>query len=236
VDITFGEYLRGLITADFDLIADDRLNYRVAFVEAFRKRGIYPQDLDTLSVDTLRWQGVNLDAPPPQYRDIVDGLKKYADACFYISDRKTLFDETRKQREQLHGILKQSFKEAPKFANTLGLVDGPFEVHQLRRSIRIGPDGQHTPQIILALTQSREIKVEGDDEPRTFRGGSTLVVDLSRTTIDYAILKRVDSTSREARTTAFLTDALKDPLKALMVAPDRKEPFAGLHGLSGMIS
>jgi hypothetical protein len=34
VDITFGEYLRGIITADFDLVEDDRYGYRVAFVEA----------------------------------------------------------------------------------------------------------------------------------------------------------------------------------------------------------
>ena len=59
VDITFGEYLRGLITADSDLVEDDPFGYRVAFVEAFRRRGVYPQDLDTLSVDTLRWQGVD---------------------------------------------------------------------------------------------------------------------------------------------------------------------------------
>ena len=42
VDVTFFEYLRALITADFDLVSDDRHNYRVAFVEAFRRRGIYP--------------------------------------------------------------------------------------------------------------------------------------------------------------------------------------------------
>ena len=45
VDITFGEYLRGLITADFDLVRDDHHNYRVAFVEAFRRRGIYPLNI-----------------------------------------------------------------------------------------------------------------------------------------------------------------------------------------------
>src|SRR5262249_21322456 len=41
VDVTFFEYLRGIITADFDFVPDDRYNYRVAFVEAFRRRGIY---------------------------------------------------------------------------------------------------------------------------------------------------------------------------------------------------
>src|SRR6185436_49490 len=49
VDITFGEYLRAIITADYDLVRDDDENYRVAFVEAFRRRGLYPRDLRTLS-------------------------------------------------------------------------------------------------------------------------------------------------------------------------------------------
>ncbi|HEX8464469.1 MAG TPA: hypothetical protein VF627_07605, partial [Abditibacterium sp.] len=48
-DLTFGEYLRALITADTDLVPDDDLGYRVAIIEAFRRRGIYPRDVRTLS-------------------------------------------------------------------------------------------------------------------------------------------------------------------------------------------
>src|SRR5258705_9811610 len=48
VDITFGEYLRALITADMDLMPDDPHKYRIAFIEAFRRRGIYPRDVTTL--------------------------------------------------------------------------------------------------------------------------------------------------------------------------------------------
>ncbi len=40
IDITFGEYLRALITADRTLAPDDPLGYRVAFANAFRARGI----------------------------------------------------------------------------------------------------------------------------------------------------------------------------------------------------
>ena len=43
VDLTFGEYLRALITADTDLVPNDKHGYRTAFIEAFRNRGIYPQ-------------------------------------------------------------------------------------------------------------------------------------------------------------------------------------------------
>ena len=42
VDITFGDYLRALITADFELDPWTTEHHRVAFVEAFRRRGIVP--------------------------------------------------------------------------------------------------------------------------------------------------------------------------------------------------
>jgi hypothetical protein len=56
VDITFGDYLRALITADAELVADDDRGYRIAFVSAFRRRGIYPRDVRTLSEESLRWR------------------------------------------------------------------------------------------------------------------------------------------------------------------------------------
>lgn len=55
VDLTFGEYLRAIITADTDLIADDSHKYRLILIEAFRRRGIYPQGIKTLSVESLRY-------------------------------------------------------------------------------------------------------------------------------------------------------------------------------------
>jgi hypothetical protein len=248
VDVTFGEYLRGLITADFDLVEDDRYDYRVAFVEAFRKRGIYPHDLDrltanTLSVDTLRWQGFSLSFLTKSQQRLIDklvvnDLKRYADACLYISDRKVLFERTRKQREIVHDKLRDILAKLPDatratFASSLGLDPTvKFEVHELRPSLRSGPDGRHVPQIIVALTQ--ELRVEGDraSEPHTFRGGSTLVVDLLERAIKYAIVKNFNSKPRREATAAFLKETQQDPLRALLVAPDRREPFAALHSLA----
>ncbi len=55
VDLTFGDYLRALITADMDLYPDDAYFYRPALIDAFRKRGIYPRDVRTMSPDSLSW-------------------------------------------------------------------------------------------------------------------------------------------------------------------------------------
>ena len=58
VDVTFGDYLRALITADTDFYPDDPRRYRLAFIEAFRNHGIYPLDVRTMSEDALRWKPI----------------------------------------------------------------------------------------------------------------------------------------------------------------------------------
>jgi len=248
VDVTFFEYLRALITADFDLVSDDRHNYRVAFVEAFRRRGIYPLNLGvptpdtlrTLSVDTLRWQGLDSSnfsaeqwaAIEKQYVGIVKELKRYANACFYLDDRKELFEETRKQRAMLHKRLVVAFQAVPVFATELGLDPGlDFEVHALRRAMRVSPDGKYIPQLVVALTQARA--AGGNGTPgHLFRGGATLVVDLSVPEVKYRIVKNIKSGDRQERTAAFVREAAADPLRALFFSADRPEPFAALHALA----
>ena len=122
----------------------------------------------------------------------------------------------------------------PEFAAELGLEPRrSFEVHELRRAMRVAPNGRHVPQLIVALTQSRAIDgSEADGTPRfTFRGGSTLVVDLSIPEVKYRVFKNIASKNRQDRTAAFIRAAVRDPLRALFFAPDRREPFAALHAL-----
>lgn len=252
VDVTFFEYLRALITADYDFVTDDRHNYRVAFVEAFRRRGIYPLDLGeptadaprTLSVDTLRWQGfdparftrkVNAEVGQ-QYKAVLDGLRQYAEACIYLRDRAELFAVAREQRRRLHNQLSVAFEAVPSFAKALSLDPAKkFEVHELRRALRIDSDGRDVPQVIVSLTQTDVVK-DANTPRHIFRGGSTLVVDLSRhdlKAVKYRIYKNIKSADRRERTAAFVRDAAADPLRALFFAPDRHgEPFAALHALA----
>lgn len=55
VDITFGEYLRAVITADYDLARVDKEGYRIALIESFRRHGIYPSGVRNLSEESLLW-------------------------------------------------------------------------------------------------------------------------------------------------------------------------------------
>ena len=63
VDITFGDYLRALITADRDNHPADPLGVRDAFMQAFRLRGILPEDAQYFAEESLCWSPV----PPDEF-------------------------------------------------------------------------------------------------------------------------------------------------------------------------
>lgn len=55
VDLTFGEYLRALITADHEVMPEDHYDYRGALIRAFRRRGISFENVLDVSEDSLCW-------------------------------------------------------------------------------------------------------------------------------------------------------------------------------------
>jgi hypothetical protein len=55
VGITFGDYLRAIITADFDMYPVDVENGRLAFIESFREWGISPRGIRSMAEDSLLW-------------------------------------------------------------------------------------------------------------------------------------------------------------------------------------
>lgn len=83
VDITFGEFLRALITADYDLAPTSHRMHRIAFIDAFRSWGIYPRDVPTLSEDSLRWRR-------PGERDLLTNLLTFEPRR---QDRKRYLDK-----------------------------------------------------------------------------------------------------------------------------------------------
>lgn len=55
VGITFGAYLRAIVTADHDMNPIDRQNWRLAFIESFREWGISPRGARSMAEDSLLW-------------------------------------------------------------------------------------------------------------------------------------------------------------------------------------
>jgi hypothetical protein len=64
VDVTFGDFLRALVTADYELFPGDEHGQRECMIEAFRARGIYPTDVPSMAEESLIWPGAPEDFPP----------------------------------------------------------------------------------------------------------------------------------------------------------------------------
>jgi hypothetical protein len=56
VDVTFGDYLRALVTADYEVYPEDPVRQRAQTIEAFRQRGIYPTNIRSLAEESLLWE------------------------------------------------------------------------------------------------------------------------------------------------------------------------------------
>ena len=246
VDITFGEFLRALITADTDAVPDDDLNYRIAFVEAFRRRGIYPRDLRTLSPDSLLWRTPESDElrPSQTLLDSLQRLQPYASEFLFAhtsgitEPREKVFHLQRELRRELHRWLEDHFANHPdgeKDAEFLGIDPDPrrtFEVHTARFALRHAPDGEIDAQLLIGLIQSIQIptvKSMPNGRTMTFQGGSTIVGDLRRLKIRYCVRKNVLSRNRQERQQAFAADRLSNARSTYFGMDDSPEPFALMH-------
>ena len=236
VDISFGEYLRALITADRDLVPDDKRSYRVAFISAFRDRGIFPQEVKQLSVGSLSWE-----PPPLPLKIVAKILDKMSLVWNLRSDREGAYDTSRANAKKLHAWLTDRDEVPDDELDMLGLVRkagpltigrvpgrlGGIEVHSVRPARRIGPDGQSQADLVVELTQTFRPAAPGVG---TFRGGCTLLIDLQERQARYFIRKRVNHAQRFEEQAAFRLGSA-DLLRANYFdqGDDDREPFALLH-------
>lgn len=243
VDLTFGDYLRALITADADLVPNDALDYRVAFVEAFRRRGIYPRDVKSLSVDALRWRTAQEDRNDHLLKSLIGHLREFADRFQYLESRAEMFHRTQDWRRKAHAELTRLFRESKAaereklmLALGLDLATGAesLEVHALRVAAREGPQGAGRPQILLSLVQERPLAGRtGDGSPWSMGGGCTIIADQRRAQVRYFISKNILSPAREERLRTFkgrLAKPLSDVYFAAGPLAGTAELFAMLHG------
>jgi len=176
VDLNFGDYLRALITADHDLVADDPHNYRLAVIEAFRRRGIYPLDVRNLSVESLIWHKPTTEEQKA-FRKVFgspERLRKLVPEWGLTTNRRKIYQQTRRSQAKLHQwFTTPEGRNAAKAASLvleLGENDpqgfyrekhGPnqgvptFEVHSVRPARRIGPDNQMLTELVIEITQRR---------------------------------------------------------------------------------
>ena len=223
VDVTFGEYLRALITADYDLVRDDDLRYRVSVVAGFRDWGIYPPNVRSLSVDGLLWSPPELNA----LRQVDKFFHQHSIEGWDLhSDRHLAFVRMKELSAAFHDWLANPKNLLPGVEWSLGLSLDPakapksirrgangrpvFEVHSMRPCRRIGPDGQQQTDVVVELVQrrkaffdeARQAAVDSGTEPYEaaqpdfyYRGGCTLIIDPTTADVRYCVRKSIKTTT-----------------------------------------
>jgi hypothetical protein len=221
VDITLEDYLRAIVTADFDISPEDAWGYRDALVHGFEKFGIVPREAASMAPLDLR-------LPPAGLEILFDnrlllGLPPTA-------TRDLEFQQEQQRRASLHSFFQQA---RPITGLEAGLVTAPdavqtinrdsnnmprFTVDSARLAQRSAPNGTLRSDWIVSLSQTRHGYFDSDLQEKqdreapaasglppdfALRGGCTLLVDAATGKVRFCIVKDILSEERLVRAREF---------------------------------
>ena len=190
LDLELGDYLRALITADYNLVPDDPWGYRETLINCFADRGIYPRGVLSLSEDALLWRGPNRHLPAIPRLSFSD-LRFNGDPSVPASA-----DELKKQAEALGEYITQ-----PQWCDEFGLMPADSEsvdlpaIQSVRTTRRVGPDGQVLFDLVAEVTQRRMVVDPETGARAKFVGGATIIIG-PRGEIRYVISKNIRKQAR----------------------------------------
>lgn len=192
IDIRFGDYLRALVTADYELNPADELGLRASMIEAFRKRGIYPDGVASLAEESLLLPENPDGLPVLDIKGTTAVLASIVDAASAFSRGDAA--EAARRREEPDELVEQAegaqatagtgrdvFRGLHEYAKDnaakLGLdPDLTIAVHGLRPIFRVGRNGRLLIELVAEFTQrdaQADEKLPLGGIP--FRGGTTVV-------------------------------------------------------------
>jgi hypothetical protein len=175
-DLTFGDYLRALITADVEYSPEDEDGLRFALLESFRSWGIVPEEVNTYSVESLMWkpleeyydekeQDINSLKTAIQYifnadkGAVLNTAKKVnteinkvitsVDRILRENDRKTIFYESRNLSAIVHNMFGEKF-----IYNTKGIE---YLLGMCFKEISYTIDDEYFDKPIKLKAQKREV-------------------------------------------------------------------------------
>jgi hypothetical protein len=167
VDITFGDFLRAIITVSTDLDPSDDSGVRDALMEAFRLRGIFSESAKFYSEDALSW-------PPASHLRPIEGL---------VFGSPNGLTSTEKNH---NGDVLRDW--ASKHRRDLGLdPNRPLTVPSFHPVFRTKANGRLRLEMVVEVIQSRRAPFdpavpEAGSFP--FRAGVTLIVEAPELTAD----------------------------------------------------
>jgi hypothetical protein len=179
VDVTFGDVVRAIITADRGLFPDDTRLLRSHLVEALRRRGIYPPGVISLADEALVWRGpvVPLSfadpANPVDLSDLILNSTLKLDPEGRMPDPDN--EATKRRAERINAQVTQW---AQAHADELGFDPeaGRIQVAGIHVAYPLAADGQPRPRIFAQLVQRRGDLEVGPEHTRTpILAGTTVI-------------------------------------------------------------
>ncbi|WES64992.1 hypothetical protein P0L94_02705 [Microbacter sp. GSS18] len=224
VDVTLGDVVKAIVTADRALFPDDDNRLRSTLVEALRRRGIRPTGVTSLADEALAWDRpahpLNL-ATGPGRADlsalIIDATRRLD-----VSERGSGDDGSREADEsadrtahiasELHGW-------ASAHAAALGLdPDDAIQVKGFHVAYLNAADGQSRPVAVVQLVQRREDLEDAEAstaERVPIHAATTVIARVSGTVehlvpkpLPFAAVSRAEAAARAAKAAQL---AAEDP-------------------------
>ena len=240
VDVTFGDVVRAIVTADRVLFPDDAGNLRGTLVEAMRRRGIYPAAVSSLADAALSWPtptGLTLHDPrmPVDLEPWVISATMDLDVAGQAGPESSLVPAAGEDDDgppsgpapgpDDRSLYAQANRWARLHAYELGLEPSlPVALRGIHVAHRQAADRQPRPEVVMQLTQRREdLEDQTLDRNRRpkFRAGTTVIAAVDGR-VEFVVAKPLP----------FLDDASMDRLPPH--DPTRRMHLAGIERLTAL--
>lgn len=230
VDIRFGDYLRALVTADYELSSRDEYGTRGAMIEAFRARGIYADGVISLAEESLLWPTAEPGFPQLPM-GAVETLQQLMHAANAFSRTPAVTSYTGGFSESEEGTDRDLSQDAAmklwEWADTnreaLQLdPDLKVEVHGFHTAFRVSSTGQLLTEVVAQFAQSDRTNLQ-ERGGIPLRGGTT-VVAAADGTVRYLITKPLP-TAKLTPHAQKLADRRVQQQKEFLALADQADPM-----------
>jgi len=171
IDVTFGDFLRALVTADTELNPEDPYDLRANLVDSFLARGIHPDGVFSLNEESLLWEAPSDTTMeiPPVAEEVIDQLSAYEARKWGTKSRSGKISDTIAQT--LHAYATDN-------AAALGLnpsYPGNIRVQGFHSMFRVGDDGQLLTEVGVQFVQTPSSPPLADLGGVIPRAGTTVI-------------------------------------------------------------
>jgi hypothetical protein len=180
VDITFSDYLRALVTADYEASPQDELGLRAAVVEAFSRRGIRLENVSSRAEEATRWASAPSSVPPFSMEKMTLTSDLLREMGSFSRDAPRGRDGSRASAfgdyEHNNSRLAQSLHQyAVGNWRHLHLVPNmPIQILGFHPVFRVSTDGRLLVELVVQFVQ-KVLNSEAQYGGIPLRGGTTLV-------------------------------------------------------------